>query len=213
MKNTSEHFLGERVIKDLSRDLVQKHYHIFFDNFFMTVDLMTSLLTDGILACGTVRKDRKNLPKIQQPDKGMTPGDSAFRTSYKEVRWLKWIDKKPVNFLSNYHDPSVVSDGHRRQQDGTLKTVTIPQISKDYNNHMVFVDKADMLKSYYEISRESKKWWQRILWNFVDVTLENSFVIYKQLFPSDTMLLKDFRLSVVDHLVGFYKSPKTRETC
>ena len=143
---TSENFLGERVIKDLSRDLVQKHYHIFFDNFFTTVDLMISLLTDEILACGTVRKDRKNLLKIQQqPDKGMSPGDSEFRTSYKGVRWLKWIDKKPVNSLSNYHDALVVSDGHRRQIDGTLKTVTIPQISKNYNNHMGCVDKADML--------------------------------------------------------------------
>ena len=69
-------------------------------------------------------------------------------------------------------------------------------------------DKTDMLKSYYEISRNSKKWWQRIFWHFVDVTLVNSFVIYKQLFPNDTMLQKDFRLSVVDHLVGFANHPK-----
>ena len=77
------------MVKALSRDLVQKHYHIFFDNFFTTVDLIISLLTDGILACGTVRKDSKNLPKIQQPDKRRYPGDSEFRSSYKGVRWLK----------------------------------------------------------------------------------------------------------------------------
>jgi len=99
IQNKSENLLGERVLKDLSRDLVHKNYCIFFDNFFTTVELMSSLLTDGILACGTVRKDRKNLPKIQEPDKNMSPGDSEFRTSDSGVRWLKWIDKKPVHFV------------------------------------------------------------------------------------------------------------------
>ena len=63
------------------------------------------------------------------------------------------------------------------------------------------VDKADMLKSYYEINRKSKKWWQRIFWHFVDITLVNSFIIYLQLFLEKNMKLKDFRLSVVDSLI------------
>ena len=58
-----------------------------------------------------------------------------------------------------------------------------------------------MLKSYYEINRKSKKWWQRIFWHFVDVTLVNSFIIYSQLFPEKNMKLKLFRLSVVDSLI------------
>jgi len=107
--------------------------------------------------------------------------------------------------LSNYHDPSVVSVVNRKQKDGSSTAVTCPQMAKDYNNHMGCVDKADMLKSYYEISRKSKKWWHRIFWHFVDV---NSYIIYNQLFPTHTMLLKDFRLAIVDHLVGFSNRPK-----
>lgn len=87
----------------------------------------------------------------------MSPGDCEFRTSYKGVRWLKWHDKKPVHFLSNYYDPSVISQVNRRQKDGSLKEVTCPQMAKDYNSHMGCVDKAYMLKSFYEISRKSKK--------------------------------------------------------
>lgn len=51
MNNKSENLLGERVVKDLSRALVHKHYRIYFDNYFSSVDLMSCLLTDGILAC------------------------------------------------------------------------------------------------------------------------------------------------------------------
>jgi len=55
--------LGERVIRDLSRDLAHKYYRIYFNNYFSTVDLMSNLLVDGILACGTVRTNRKDLSK------------------------------------------------------------------------------------------------------------------------------------------------------
>ncbi|XP_018377831.1 PREDICTED: uncharacterized protein LOC108770657 [Trachymyrmex cornetzi] len=112
----------------------------------------------------------------RKKEKEMSVGDSEFRSSYNGVSWLKWIDKKPVHFLSNFHDASKISQANRRQKDGSLKEVTCPQICVDYNAFMGCVDKADMLKSYYEINRKSKKWWQRIFWHFVDVTLVNSFI-------------------------------------
>lgn len=138
----------------------------------------------------------------------MSPGDSEFRTSFTGLRWLKWIHKKPVFFLSNYHDPSVITGVNRRQKDGSLKMVSCPLVAKDYNMHMGCVDKADMLKSFYEISRKSKKWWHRIFWHSVDVTTVNSCIIYKLLFPEKNVLLKDFRLSVVDRLIGASNPPK-----
>ena len=85
----------------------------------------------------------------------MSVGDSEFRSSYNGVSWLKWMDKKPVHFLSNFHDASKISQANRRQKDGPLKEVTCPQIVVDYNDFIVFVDKADMLKSYYEINSQS----------------------------------------------------------
>ena len=46
--NVAEKNLGERVIKDLSQTLKNKNYHIFFDNYFTSNDLMITLLKDGI---------------------------------------------------------------------------------------------------------------------------------------------------------------------
>lgn len=206
--NKPEKFLGVRVVKDLTQALQQRNYRVFIDNFFTTVGLMEDLLAVKILACGTVRKDRKGLPKQQKKDKDLSHGDSEYRTSSTGVSWVKWMDKKPVHFLSNFHDPSVTTEVNRKQKDGTSKSVTCPQMAKDYNAYMGCVDKADMLKSYYEISRKSKKWWQRIFWHFVDVALVNSFIIYSQLFPESRMKLVDFRRAVVDSLVKFPKRAK-----
>ena len=63
--NVAEKNLGEKVIKDLSQTLKNKNYHIYFDNYFTSNDLMITLLKDGISACGTIRKGRKGLPKNQ----------------------------------------------------------------------------------------------------------------------------------------------------
>ena len=116
--NVAEKNLGERVIKNLSQTLKNKNYHIYFDNYFTSSDLMITLLKDGISACGKIRKDRKGLLQNQGKEKDIKMGDSEYRTSYERIRWLKWIDKKPVQFLSNFHDPSALSEVERRQKDG-----------------------------------------------------------------------------------------------
>ena len=75
-------------------------------------------------------------------------------------------------------------------------------MAKGYNGYMRCVDKSHQMKSFYEITRKSKKCWDRLLWHFIDVTLANSFIILKLLNPNKDFKLKDFRLSVVDELIG-----------
>ena len=62
-KVTSEKGLGERVMKDLNRDLIGKHYHIFCDNFFTSIRLFDELHQEGIYATGTLRADRRGFPE------------------------------------------------------------------------------------------------------------------------------------------------------
>lgn len=81
----------------------------------------------------------------------------------------------------------------------------------DYNKHIDHVDKSDMYKSCYEIDRKSKKWWHRIFWHFVDLTIVNTFIIFKerQTTASRTLSLKEFRLAVANGLIGV--SPEVPE--
>ena len=61
-EGSGEKNLGKRVVKDLTRLLKGKNHRVFFDNFFTSEELLQDLLEDGILACGTARKDRKGFP-------------------------------------------------------------------------------------------------------------------------------------------------------
>ncbi|KAG5892595.1 hypothetical protein JTB14_036728 [Gonioctena quinquepunctata] len=67
---------------------------------------------------------------------------------------------------------------------------------------MRYVDKADMLKTTYEFDSRSRKWCHRTMWHFVDVTIGNSFIIYSERCPGNSLSLNHFRLSVVPGLVA-----------
>ena len=57
-----ERGLGARVVKDPTRSLVNKHYHIFCDNFFSSVGLFQELHEQELYATGTLRSDRRGFP-------------------------------------------------------------------------------------------------------------------------------------------------------
>ena len=57
-----QHNLGERVVLDLSRKLEGLHYHMYFDNYFTSVSLLSSLLSKGLYGCGTARQSYVGFP-------------------------------------------------------------------------------------------------------------------------------------------------------
>ena len=63
-----EHGLGERVVKELSRDLVNGNHHLYFDNFFSSYKLMKDLLEDNIYATATTRERKRASTEIEVRD-------------------------------------------------------------------------------------------------------------------------------------------------
>ena len=84
---------------------------------------------------GTVRTDRKSLPKNLKGDKLLQRGEFDHRVSDGGLVFYKWKDNKSVNVLPNFHgtESSTVS---RTQKDGTRKEFGCPVAVKDYNTYM-----------------------------------------------------------------------------
>ena len=61
-EGNAEQGLGSRIVKDLSKDILGKVYHLFFDNFFSTPTLASNLLTNKTYSTATVLANRKHLP-------------------------------------------------------------------------------------------------------------------------------------------------------
>ena len=62
-ESTPEKHLGARVVKDLTTSLKNKYHHVYFDNYFTSLQLLEDLHKDGIYGCGTARSDRIGFPE------------------------------------------------------------------------------------------------------------------------------------------------------
>ncbi|XP_018570593.1 piggyBac transposable element-derived protein 3-like [Anoplophora glabripennis] len=203
VNETAEKELGPRVITDLTRSLVGKHYFVYFDNYFTSLVLLRQLQKENIHATGTIRKKRKGIPDDFKTDKELKRGDFDWRVTDDGISCVKWMDKRIVLLGSNYENPSDTDHVVRRKKNGEMENVPCPKVLKNYNQNMGFVDKADMLKKTYQMDRKSKKWWPRIFWHFIDVSVVNAFIIFQQRCGNNRgMNLKAFRLAVVTGLVG-----------
>ena len=75
--------LGAHVVKTLTSDLKNKYHHVYFDNFFTSVQLLEQV-EEGIYSCGAARKDRKGFPLALKAH-GLKERYDNFCTTYTSL--------------------------------------------------------------------------------------------------------------------------------
>uniref|UniRef100_A0A0B6ZX71 PiggyBac transposable element-derived protein domain-containing protein n=1 Tax=Arion vulgaris TaxID=1028688 RepID=A0A0B6ZX71_9EUPU len=195
--------LGGSIVDRLTHSLRGCGYVVMMDNYFTSVELFEHMKANKIFACGTVRSNRKHLPKLQE-DKKLQRGDFDYSSTEQGITFFKWRDNKCVHLLSNYHGNEATTLS-RQERNGTRKDVVAPAIVGDYNYSMGGVDKADMLRSLYDPDRKSKKWWHRLFFAMIEMAYVNAFVIYKEIHHESTLL--EFRRNLAMGLIAQGKIP------
>ena len=198
--------LGDRIICQMTVSLHYKHYEVYADNFFTSVPLMEYLSSNKVLCCGTIRTNKKCVPKILAKDQDLERGAFDYRVSKNDIVIYKWKDNKLVHIISNF-DGTEPSNVQRKNKDDSVQSIPYPEAVSDYDIYMGGVDKADMLCSLYGISRKSKKWWHRIFFDLVDRSICNAYVVYNKLEMEGCKLLS-FRRSVAQSLITIGKPPQ-----
>lgn len=212
--NTTEFGLGESVIVQLTRDLCGLTCEVYFDNFFNSPLIQHNLLTDNIKSCGTVRANRKHLPKNIPTDKSMKRGD-IYTASSGGISFIKWMDNKAVHMLTNFISPVPTANVTRRQSGSADRLVVkCPDVIKRYNKYMGGVDLMDQKKVYYEVDRKSKiKYYLRLFFDILDIALNNSYVVYTKLHEEGrvegpALSTLEFRQLIARSLIGGFSSRK-----
>lgn len=199
--------LGEHVVLSLCGNL-EENTEVYFDNFFTTTKLMEKLSEKHVLAAGTVRTNRKDIPIEIKEDQKLRRGEYIWRAK-GQLSAYQWRDNRNVTMLSNFHDPCEVVEVSRTLSSGAKVGVACPKVVSEYNKYMGGVDRFDQKRNSYVSDRRSKKWWYRLFYYLLDASVVNAFTQYSHHTPTDYLW---FRLVLGRELVGGHRYKEKKRT-
>lgn len=183
--------------------LSRKRCCLFIDNFYTSPSVLLELLEEGTYCTGTVRTNRKNFPKALKLDRKHPMGSFRFATCRKaKLTATWWRDRRDVYVMSTMHNLSATTILKRPKGEHEKKPTPCPTAIVDYK-WMGGVDLADQLLSYYSMTnRRTLKWWKKVFWRLVDITIINSWIIFHTNNPnSEINSQKQFKLKLAEKLV------------
>ncbi|KAE9522457.1 hypothetical protein AGLY_017118 [Aphis glycines] len=178
---------SSNVVVRLSRNVpVNKNHIMYFDNYYTAIPVMEFLYKKNIYSLGTVRINR--LPNCPLPDKNgekkMKRGESIeYITSYESmpISAVTWKDNKAVKLLSTYCGENPKSKMTRFDRSKKTNTeIDCPMLISEYNKHMGGVDLLDNHIGRYKIRFRSRKWYMRLFYHLIDLSVVNSWLLFKR---------------------------------
>jgi Transposase IS4 len=147
------------------------------DRYFTSPALFDELTRRGFRACGTVRKDRADLPpSFKTVGNSMQKGDRQY-WQRGELGALAWKDRRTVYMLTTHRSPAESTPINRCI---TSDETHVPTAVLDYNKHKGGVDTVDQMRHSYAIGRKSKKWWPQLVWWLIDMCILNAYRLYNE---------------------------------
>jgi hypothetical protein len=103
-------------------------------------------------------------------------GEISFRLT-DTLLCIKCQNKREVCKLTSLHYADIVDTEKPHYQ--TKLPTRKPTCVQDYNGFMGAVDNTDMVISTIEYIRESYKWYKKFVFDLLDVSIWNSYILYK----------------------------------
>ncbi|KAI8424674.1 hypothetical protein MSG28_006630, partial [Choristoneura fumiferana] len=194
---------GQKTVMRLMKDLLNEGRLVITDNFYNSIGLAEELMQNKTFLCGTLRPNRRGLPKRIISTK-LKKGEVVGKMNRKGVRILKWHDKRPVYMISTcrQHNATIVDTGKRRKVTG--EHIKKPECVVTYNDNKKGIDYSDQMSSYYTPLQRGLKWFRKVMMELLFGTaLVNSWVVFNMQ-REIKMPKKIFLESVIE---GFTKKP------
>ena len=161
------------IVLDLVSGLQGKGYNLALDRAFSSPDLFRRLHEAKFNVVGTVMPCRRDMPKSLRTVR-LKAGEVAHRSAAigqnGSLLALVWKDKKDIRLLSTMHTSEVRPSG-KRDRAGNDKVK--PACVLAYNRLMGGVDRSDQLAANHRSARKSIKWYKKLFFYLVDLTLVN----------------------------------------
>lgn len=220
--------LGSRVVMKLLHKLLKKFskeqlekYHITFDNFFTSPDLLLHLAKLGLKATGTVRQNRVYNVNIEQGKKTgkkqqkkvtvpVSLTNKSSRGEYEckydsqsKMHYISVKDSKVVSVLSTAAGVSPTVNLDRQSGTGEgKKSIAFPRAFKIYNKTMGGVDLYDQHCSDVKINIQSKRWTWTVFLRLIETAISNATVLYNLCTEGKKKSTYDFVKEIAGHYLA-----------
>ena len=156
----SEKGLGSKVVKHSTKELYNIYQHVYYDNFFASIDLALDLHRAGLNSCATLRTNRRGFPEeLKGPaKKGLKERGESKMVQNGHLTVTVWQDNRPVVLIATNSDPTKKETVKRKKRDGTIATYNCPSSLSLYNRYMGGVDCNDQLRGYYNVRLKCRKY-------------------------------------------------------
>ena len=123
--------LGPAVVLQLANPLLDKAHFLYFDNYFSTVDLATTILSRNTYTIATTQCNGKGWPLQLKDTKGLNHrlkrGEHrSIITTSGDVECLAWKDNKVVTMINAISSPSATTTVRRKGKDGQASQILCP---------------------------------------------------------------------------------------
>lgn len=190
------------VVKTLIHKYLHKGHTLWLDNWYSSSLLFDWLHKNTTNACGTVRKNRKEMPKFTEH---LRKGQIEAKHT-DNILAVRWLDRREVCMLTTIHQNEMKETCKKDRQTG--ENITKPHCVIDYNVNMGAVDKTDMMVTSVECIRKTVKWYKKLFFHLLDITLLNSQCLYNVKFGKN-ISLADYQLALIREIIQKYHIPRT----
>lgn len=203
------HFVNDLKYKELP-------YRFFQDNAFTSQLWLDYCRSKNYYSTGTIRKNR--LPKGTTFSSALkSRGDFSYQHSASgQMIVCKWKDNKEVFVASNcygvFNENNETEMPLRWSKEKNKKVkVSQPYLIAKYNKSMGGTDRMNQNVNAYRIGIRSKKYYWTLFTWILDVSIQNSWILYKQYSEESKITLYEFKRRLANHYCLLSKAPSQRE--
>ncbi|KAK2580001.1 hypothetical protein KPH14_010766 [Odynerus spinipes] len=165
--------LSEYVVLKLVEPYAGCGRNVTTDNFFTSMSLATKLLAKKTTLVGTIRANKRELPKPAKQSKDNMPRFSTllYRSENCVLTIYKSKPNKRVAVLSSRHKFVKIDKSNRKM---------LPDSIQFYNKTKFGVDMTDQMARKYTVKSSSRRWHLQIFFNILDLAAINAWILYKE---------------------------------
>lgn len=158
----------DRTVMVVCEPIFGKGANITMDNWFSSISVARRLYNERTTMVGTLRRNSRCIPKKAKESRGRQRRDCRYFFT-ENLTLLSMKDRKPQPIL-------LLSSQHFRPGDRNGK----PEIVDFYNQNKSGVDNMDHMISLTSSARKSSRWTYGFVFNLIDVTLLNAFIMFEK---------------------------------